>query len=242
MTVELKAVILMAIATLQLGCSDPVSDAAVSADSSRPTVAMEVDFFANGLQDWKVLDDFSGNAGAEFSDEGICSILPGQPISAIRYEGPWELPVTEYEISFQARRVEGQDFFAALTFPVNSIDTCATFVAGGWGGALTGISCVDGMDASANSTGMTQNYAQGEWYSFRIEVVPESIKVWNGSAIIVNLPLEGRKISLRPGELEYSAPFGLGTYQTRGEIRHLRILKLNDHPIKEKANQTERTY
>jgi hypothetical protein len=218
------------------GCGDPTTNSSGHSTAPKQAMAMEIDLFANGLADWRVLDEFSGNAGAEMSEDGTCTILPGQPISAIRYEGAWELPVTEYEISFQARRREGQDFFAALTFPVNSLETCATFVAGGWGGALTGISCVDDMDASVNSTGMTANYVQDAWYSFRIEIAPESLKVWNGTAIIVNLPLEGHRISLRPGDLEHSAPFGLGTYQTKGEIRNLRILKLDDKPIVEKID------
>ena len=215
------------------GCGD-ISDTP-SVPAPRRAVAMQIDLFAREIADWKTIPDIEANGGAEMTDAGTCVIHPGQPISAIRYEGRWELPVTEYEIKFQARRLEGQDFFAAVTFPVNSRETCATFIPGGWGGAVTGISSIDDMDASVNETTSVANFVQNEWYSFRIEVVPESLKVWNGGAIIVNVPLQGRRISLRPGDLEYCAPFGLGTYQSTGEIRNLTIQKLDGKPMVEKA-------
>ena len=44
-----------------------------------------------------------------------------------------DLPTTNYELSFEAQRLDGFDFFAAATFPVGK--SHATFVNGGWGGA-----------------------------------------------------------------------------------------------------------
>jgi hypothetical protein len=38
--------------------------------------------------------------------------------------------------------MQGSDFFAALTFPVN--DLFCTLINGGWGGMLVGLSSLDG--------------------------------------------------------------------------------------------------
>lgn len=193
--------------------------------------AMELEMLGFGSEQWRVLDEIPANAGVEFNADGSCRLKAGKPFSAIRYEGPWDLPVTDYEISYEARRVEGADFFAALTFPVNSRETCATFIPGGWGGSVTGISCIDDINASANETTSTYNYAMNQWYTFRIEVRPDVLKVWNGSAIIARVPLAGRTISLRPGDIEYCAPFGLSSYMTVGEVRNLKVRSLSGKPF-----------
>ena len=46
--------------------------------------------------------------------------------------------------------MKGGDFFATLTFPVD--DSFCTFVTGGWGGDIVGLSSIDGWDASDNET------------------------------------------------------------------------------------------
>ena len=224
-----------AIVLLMSGCSEenntPPKKQIEPGNGVRVKAAMEVDLLAEGSQHWQVLQDISGNAGVEFREDGTCRILDGEPISAIRYAGPWELPVTNYEILYEACRIDGPDFFAALTFPVNSLDTCATFVPGGWGGSVTGISCIDGVDASANETASTCDYPVGEWFTFRIEVRPDVLKVWNGGAIIVKAPLAGKKISLRQGDIEQCAPLGLSTYMTVGEVRKIVIRTLDGKPL-----------
>ncbi|MGK0185545.1 MAG: hypothetical protein ACI9R3_001323 [Verrucomicrobiales bacterium] len=193
--------------------------------------AMDVALLSGGLQHWRVLDEIPANAGVEFTSDDSCRLPAGEPFSAIRYEGPWDLPVTDYEITYDARRIEGADFFAALTFPVNSLKTCATFIPGGWGGSVTGISCIDGINASANETTSTFNYAVDQWYTFRIEVRPDMMKVWNGTAIIAKVPLAGKTISLRPGDIEHCAPLGLSSYMTTGDVRNLKIRSLNGEPL-----------
>ena len=65
---------------------------------------------------------------------GVLVLERGEPFTVVRYEGKAPLPLDEYEISWEAARLEGNDFFAALTFPVGSREKCATLVTGGWGG------------------------------------------------------------------------------------------------------------
>lgn len=156
------------------------------------------------------------------------TLSPGKPMSGVRFDA-WpseKLPVTDYEVSFEARRVEGQDFFAALTFPVHSLDTCATLVLGGWGGSLVGISSIDGQDASDNSTGSAQHFVNSQWYRVRLVVTKDELKAWLDDRLIINTSLQGRKISLRLGDIEACAPFGFATYETTGQVKRLLLRRL----------------
>lgn len=61
-------------------------------------------------------------------------------------------------------RVDGADFFSSLTFPVGSLDKSVTYVTGGWGGWVTGITSVDHMFANENvTTGSTSLKMDAEY-------------------------------------------------------------------------------
>ena len=79
-----------------------------------------------------------------------------------------KLPTVNYEISLEGRRVEGDDFFCCLTFPYKK--SHATFVLGGWGGSVCGISSIDFMDAMENSTMSVMDFAKAKWYKVRLIV------------------------------------------------------------------------
>jgi hypothetical protein len=47
-----------------------------------------------------------------------------------------------YEIKLEAKKVTGNDFFCGMTFPVG--DSFCSFIVGGWGGPVVGLSSIDG--------------------------------------------------------------------------------------------------
>lgn len=150
----------------------------------------------------------------------------GEPMTGSVFSS-WEsvgLPKMGYEIAYEARRVEGSDFFAAVTFPVGS--THLTFVPGGWSGATTGLSNIDGQSAISNFTGSAQSYENGAWYRFRVEVKAETIKVWMDDRLIVNVATAAHSLDLRPGDIELCKPFGFASFGTTGEIRSVRLKTL----------------
>ena len=55
--------------------------------------------------------------------------------------------------------MQGGDFFCGLTFPYG--DASCTFVVGGWGGGLVGLSSINGDDASENETRTTISWEAG---------------------------------------------------------------------------------
>ena len=94
-----------------------------------------------------------------------------------------------------------------------------TFVLGGWGGSQVGISCIDGYDASENTTGSSQRFENGRWYRVRIEVRTKEIKVLLDGRPIVLTNIAGRTLGLRSGEIERCVPFGFATFGTEGRVR-----------------------
>jgi hypothetical protein len=121
--------------------------------------------------------------------------------------------------------VNGSDFFGAVTFPARE-NEFVTLIIGGWGGGLVGISSIDDLDASENETGGSLKFDNGKWYRIRLVRAGEQIEAWVDGEKIVDVNTEGRKLSLRPGPISVCAPFGLGTWQTTGEVRNCRWRKI----------------
>jgi hypothetical protein len=131
-------------------------------------------FNGTDLTGWKETD-YAGRGNVKV-ENGELHIENGLVITGVTFTNSAVLPKTNYEISFQAKRVNGSDFFALLTFPVG--DKHASFVTGGWGGAVTGISSINSMDASENATTVYLKYNQDQWYTFRLRVTPQNLSVW----------------------------------------------------------------
>ncbi len=160
--------------------------------------------------------------------QGELSLPAGQPMTGAkfpRWQAP-EFPVTNYAITYEALRVEGDDFFGTVSFPVGSSEAHASFVLGGWGGTVTGISNIDFSDANENQTRAEQQFENNRWYRVRVEVKPEELRAWIDDRLVVNVSIKGRQISLRQGFIDHCKPFGFATYDTAGRIRAVVIMRL----------------
>ena len=132
------------------------------------------------------------------------------------------LPVINYAIYYEARRVDGNDIFGGMTFPYG--DTFATLIIGGWGGIVSGLSSIDGYDASENETTKHVYFKDNHWYQVQLRVTPDSIRAVVDTVKIVDLATAGKRIHLRGGTNATS--FTLNSYRSTGEIRNLRIKRL----------------
>lgn len=157
---------------------------------------------------------FTGHGMAEVRN-GMIVLRAGGPMTGLTYTGAF--PKSNYEVRFEAQRIDGGDFFASLTFPVK--DSFCTWVAGGWGGDIVGLSSIDGWDAADNETRTYLNFENGRWYSFRLQVTDARIKAWIDERPMIDVPIEGREIGLRFGEMKLSAPLGFASYLSTGAIR-----------------------
>ena len=177
-------------------------------------------FDGKELGKWKATD-FAGHADVSIKDGEI--LLPqGGDMTGINLEAaPAKMG---YEVEMMAKRVEGDDFFCGLTFPVG--DKCVSLIVGGWGGSVVGISNVNGENASENETTQYRNFKKGVWYRIRVRVTKEKIQAWIDKDLIVDLETEGKSLDMRIGEIESSKPFGIATWRTAGALKDLRWRKL----------------
>jgi len=176
-------------------------------------------FDGESMGDWKSTP--FGGEGNVAVVEGSLRINAGASLSGVTFGG--DFPRQRYELALEARRVEGDDFFCGLTFPVGD-DSCS-LILGGWGGGVAGRSSIDGNDASANDTTQYREFVRGRGYDVVVRVTPERIEGPLDGEAIIDQPLEGRRISIRH-EVEQSRPLGIATYGTTGEARNIRWRRL----------------
>lgn len=209
-----------------------------AAAPSTPAPASE----ANGVE-WKPLWDgktLKGWTVTDFAGHGEVAVDPqfrgdpkSPPAPAIVAEmGALLTGVTltnpppdgDYEVALEAMKIDGSDFFCALTFPVG--EARCSLIVGGWGGGVVGISSVDGMDASENETTKFLSFETKRWYRVRVRVTEGKIEAWIDQDKVVDLVTTDRRISVRAGEIELAQPFGLSAYQTRTAWRNIKVRHL----------------
>jgi hypothetical protein len=131
-----------------------------------------------------------------------------------------------YVLEYEAMRVTGEDFFGTVTFPVREGAAHVSFVLGGWGGTVTGISSIDFSDANENQTRAEQRFENGRWYRVRVEVRPDELRAWIDGRPVVNVSVKGRQLGLRQGFIDHCRPFGFASYGSEARIRGLVVQAL----------------
>jgi len=102
-------------------------------------------FDGETLNGWKITQ-FGPQGPVEIS-KGKIILGMGDGCTGITWKKYF--PVMNYEVSLEAMKISGNDFFCGMTFPIHD-DYCSLIV-GGWGGAVVGLSTIDGVDASENA-------------------------------------------------------------------------------------------
>ena len=189
----------------------------VAADKSVP--AGKELFDGKTLKGWKVTD-FGGEGKVEVRDQAII-MARGNEMTGITWSG--KLPRNNYELTLDGKRIEGSDFFCTTTFPVG--DKCCSFVTGGWGGSVIGLSNVDHMDASENQTSTSHEFKNDTWYKFRIRVTDDKIEVWINDEQVVDQARSEHTFGVRI-ECDPCCPLGVATYNTVGAVRNIRLREL----------------
>ena len=180
-------------------------------------------FDGKTLGHWKITD--FGGQGDVYVKDGSIFLERGNDMTGITWAGP--LIKMNYEITLEAIRVDGSDFFCGLTFPVN--DTFCSLILGGWGGTLCGLSNIDYYDAANNETTRIISFENGKWYHARLHVTPNRIQAWldEDEEPLVDMDITDRKIDTRV-EMDLCQPLGVATWQTAGAIRNIQLRKLTD--------------
>ena len=112
----------------------------------------------------------------------------------------------------------------SVTFPVK--DSHCSWINGGWGGTVVGLSSLDGDDASENETSTIVEFEKGRWYAFRLEVAEDRIRGWIDGQIIIDADIKGRRVHLRFGETDLNTPIGFSSYSTAAGLRKVEYRRL----------------
>lgn len=202
-------------------------------------------FDGQSLGVWKKVDE--GGSGEVTVKDGAIILGMGVMGTGIKFapEDGREFPKTDYEITFTATRSLGTDFFAALTFPVG--ESFCSFINGGWGGTLVGLSSLDGFDASENNTSSYFGFKNNIWYIFRVRVTTRMIRVWLDDEPVIEAFLDGREVSTRM-EVSQFQPLGFTAWVCEGRIKNIFYRPLTAEERNEmnkeadRAARTERSF
>ena len=179
-------------------------------------------FDGKTLDGWKVTA-FGGGGEVTVKDGQL--ILPaGNDLTGVNFTGA--MPKMNYELVLEAQRVDGGDFFCGLTFPYG--EASCTFVVGGWGGGLVGLSSINGDDASENETTKFKKFEKGHWYKIRVRVTPEKIEAWIDDDQMLDVATKDKKIGMRAGEIELSKPCGIASFRTQAAVRGIKLRPLGE--------------
>lgn len=203
--------------------------AALAADDAKPAAEAPKEivlFNGKSLDDWESVD--IGGSGVVELEGGLMIINQGESVSGAIYKKAAALPTTNYEITLEAKRLQGVDFFVGLTFPVGDLKTCATLVCGGWGGSVTGISSINNLDASENNTSSYQRYKDDQWYVVKLRVTPKNLSAWVDDKQVIDEDIEGKKVGVRPGPIENYLPLSLTTFNTTAAIRNIKLTPVTE--------------
>jgi hypothetical protein len=179
-------------------------------------------FQGEKLEGWTIAKENVFDRRGEVRVEGESIVLEsGNPATGIRWDGP--LPKSNYELRLEAKRIEGSDFFCGLTFPVG--DEYCTFIVGGWGGGVTGLSNIDDMAAVENETTDFLTFRQDKWYAIRLRVTDQRITAWIDDQQMLDVTRDEKKFSIW-WEQEPLRPLGIATWHTKAAFRKIVLEEL----------------
>lgn len=176
-------------------------------------------FDGKSLDGWEITN--FGPQGPVYVSGGEIILGMGDGCTGITWKKAF--PRTNFEVSLDAMRVAGNDFFCGLTFPVGK-SPCSLII-GGWGGATVGLSTIDGKDAAENETTSIRSFDKNRWYHIRLTVTDNFIKSWIDSTKVIDFTIGNKKLSIRP-EVELSRPFGIASWNTTAAIRKIRLQRI----------------
>ena len=214
------------------GAEPTASEVSPTSPTSRATDKDWHDLFdGRSLKGWKVTN-FGGEGEVSVEDKTLILEF-GSPLTGVTHTQ--KFPTSNYEIRLEAKRVDGTDFFCALTFPVGK--SHCSFIVGGWGGGVIGLSSIDGRDASENATTDYMAFTAKKWYSIRLCVTDDRIRAWINKKQVIEHTISGHKLDTRP-EVELSKPLGLACFDTRAAFRNIQFRRLGT-TAKQRSSTTD---
>jgi hypothetical protein len=173
-------------------------------------------FNSKNLDGWE--QSHFGTQGEALVRDGQIILSHSDGCTGVTWLG--EFPKIDYEISLEAKRISGADFFCSVTFPVN--EQFCTLIVGGWGNMVVGLSNVDGMDALRNVTNILGVFKNDQWYIVRLRVTAEKIEAWIDDEKYVDFEHQKHTLTIRP-MMEVATPFGISAWESVASIKKVQL-------------------
>ena len=222
----------LAIAAVALLFALPVANAAEPKQSDGQSKQKKSDtdkkkwqslFDGKKLGKWEVVKKYDFQAqGPVTVENGAIIINPGSPAAGIRWTG--KMPTVDYEISLEAKRTAGSDFFCGMTFPIKK--SYCSLIIGGWGGSIVGLSNINGAAASENDSCTVGEFKTGQWYKIRLRVTSAKIEAWIDREKVIDQPTAECKFTIW-WEQEPLRPLGIATWETGSSLKNIRLRMLD---------------
>lgn len=228
-----KCLCLLACVALALsGCvASPTADADAnpgSTDLAKKINAKPIAVLDASLTDWKPIN-FGGEGDVYYNDGGL-NLDYGNPLTGVVFTGDLDALLGQnkdnYAITMRAQRVEGVDMFLGVTFPVGNAGH-VSLVLGGWAGAVTGLSNLNGLNASENSTTQYHAFEDKRWYKIKILVTEHKIQCWKDDDLLVDIDRADVTTYDTHVAVTDSKPLGLFSYGTWGKVRDMKVWQLD---------------
>jgi hypothetical protein len=175
-------------------------------------------FDGTTLGKWKPVS--FGGEGEVSIVNGAIRLERGNDLTGVVWTG--KVPGPSFRVQMEAMRLDGTDFFCAVTVPVGR--NYCTFVVGGWGGTVVGFSSLDGLDASENETSHGMTLTDGRWYRVGVDVTPIRIQGLIDDKVVAEATLAGRDVDVRI-EMMPCRPLGIASWRTTSDIRAITLLE-----------------
>jgi len=180
-------------------------------------------FDGKTLAGWRVVeggDDTGHGEVRAVSGELRCGV--GKLFTGVAWTR--QFPTENYEVEYEAKRVEGTKGFGSVLFPVGPQHVCLTL--GGWDGTVVSLHWMDGKPGIENSTAKRKTFEDGRWYQVRLRVSKGKIEAWIDDEKMIDVNAEGRTFSL-DGSSAARKPFGFSCGEaTAAALRNIRLRRL----------------
>ncbi|MEM6645834.1 MAG: DUF1080 domain-containing protein [Bacteroidota bacterium] len=224
----MRRLVFIALLVGLLGCQtsqpavEPAATTAPVAEPASPPADPGVRVLFDGTSRANWTETNFGFDGSTSLEDSLLVLDMTDYMAGVTWTGD-ALPTLNYEITWEAKRVDGGDFFSAITFPVG--DGHMSFINGGWGGSIIGLSSIDGLDASENETRNFRRFQSDQWYAFRLRVTDTDINIWINERPVVEFEHAGRVLSIRV-EMDNSRPLGFASWRTQSALRNIQLRTL----------------
>jgi len=214
-------VVILIVGLALIGCRGRQTETGDKGVESELSVDSTLIFNGKTLDGWEITN--FGPQGPVYISGDAIILGMGDGCTGVTWKK--DFPEMNYKVSLEAKKIEGNDFFCGMTFPVGK--SPCTFIVGGWGGTTVGLSSINGADASENETTTLLKFEKDVWYKICLIVKPDTIKAFIDDKVVVNFAIGDKRLTIRP-EVELSRPFGITSWTTTAALRNIRVIEIEE--------------